>query len=119
MRTSEVHDDGVFRCAGCGAELFASEHKFESGTGWPSFDRAVTDGRVLERKDRLFGAASRRTEILCASCGGLLGHVFPDGPTGDGPAVLPSAPCRSSSSRRVPSAKPTEDPTVSAGTPEA
>jgi peptide-methionine (R)-S-oxide reductase len=77
-----VDGDGVFRCAGCGAALFNTGAKFESGTGWPSFDRAVADGTVMERKERSFGMA--RTEILCARCGGHLGHVFPDGPTDTG-----------------------------------
>jgi methionine-R-sulfoxide reductase len=78
----DVDGTGVFRCAGCGAELFDTEAKFESGTGWPSFDRARAAGTVLERKERSFGLA--RTEILCARCGGHLGHVFPDGPTDTG-----------------------------------
>ena len=77
-----VDGHGVFRCAGCGAELFDTEAKFESGTGWPSFDRALSAGTVVERSDRGFGVA--RTEILCARCGGHLGHVFPDGPTETG-----------------------------------
>ena len=77
-----VDGDGVFRCAGCGAELFDTRAKFESGTGWPSFDRARSAGTVIEHKDRSFGLA--RTEILCARCGGHLGHVFPDGPTETG-----------------------------------
>jgi methionine-R-sulfoxide reductase len=77
-----VDGAGVFRCAGCGAELFDTEAKFESGTGWPSFDRASAAGTVLERRERRFGIA--RTEILCARCGGHLGHVFPDGPTDTG-----------------------------------
>lgn len=77
-----VDGEGVFRCAGCGAELFDTQAKFESGTGWPSFDRARAAGTVIERRDRKFGMA--RTEILCARCGGHLGHVFPDGPTDTG-----------------------------------
>ena len=77
-----VDGEGVFRCAGCDAELFDTGAKFESGTGWPSFDRARSAGTVLERKERSFGMA--RTEILCARCGGHLGHVFPDGPTDTG-----------------------------------
>jgi peptide-methionine (R)-S-oxide reductase len=77
-----VDGEGVFRCAGCAAELFDTGAKFESGTGWPSFDRAVATGTVVERVDRAFGMA--RTEILCARCGGHLGHVFPDGPTDTG-----------------------------------
>ena len=77
-----VDGEGVFRCAGCGAALFDTDAKFESGTGWPSFDRACAAGTVIERRERSFGMA--RTEILCARCGGHLGHVFPDGPTDTG-----------------------------------
>jgi peptide-methionine (R)-S-oxide reductase len=77
-----VEGEGVFRCAGCNAELFATDSKFESGTGWPSFDRAASAGAVVEHRDRTFGML--RTEILCARCGGHLGHVFPDGPTETG-----------------------------------
>jgi peptide-methionine (R)-S-oxide reductase len=74
----DVHDPGLFRCAGCGAELFRSDDKFESGSGWPSFTRAMKDGVINEYEDRAFGM--RRTEITCARCDGHLGHVFPDGP---------------------------------------
>ena len=74
-----VDGHGVFRCAGCGAELFDTDAKFDSGTGWPSFDRARSAGTVVERADRGFGTT--RTEIHCARCGGHLGHVFRDGPT--------------------------------------
>ena len=77
-----VDGDGVFRCAGCGAELFDTDAKFESGTGWPSFDRAKSEGTIVERVDRTLWMT--RTEILCARCGGHLGHVFPDGPTDTG-----------------------------------
>src|ERR1039458_8305138 len=77
-----VDSDGVFHCAGCGAELFSTDNKFESGSGWPSFDRAVKDGIVEEHSDRSFGTV--RTEIVCARCGGHLGHVFDDGPTETG-----------------------------------
>ncbi len=69
--------NGVFTCAGCGKALFASDTKFESGTGWPSFTRPL-EGGVGTTEDRsLF---MTRTEVHCAGCGGLLGHVFPDGP---------------------------------------
>ena len=77
-----IDGEGVFRCAGCGAELFDTDAKFESGTGWPSFDRAKAEGRILEKSDRSLWMS--RTEILCARCGGHLGHVFPDGPTDTG-----------------------------------
>jgi peptide-methionine (R)-S-oxide reductase len=77
-----VDGEGVFHCAGCGAELFDSDAKFDSGTGWPSFDRATAEGRILENVDRSLWMT--RTEIVCARCGGHLGHVFPDGPTDTG-----------------------------------
>src|SRR5580704_6992031 len=77
-----VDGDGVFHCAGCGAELFDTGSKFESGSGWPSFDRARSEGTIIEKRDRTFGMT--RVEIVCARCGGHLGHVFPDGPTDTG-----------------------------------
>lgn len=74
----DIHDLGVFRCAGCGMALFRTDDKFDSGSGWPSFTRAVAEGVVNEHEDRSFGM--RRTEITCGRCGSHLGHVFPDGP---------------------------------------
>ncbi|HEY1828311.1 MAG TPA: peptide-methionine (R)-S-oxide reductase MsrB [Acidimicrobiales bacterium] len=76
-----VDGEGVFSCAGCGAELFDTDAKFDSGSGWPSFDKSKA-GTIIEHTDRSFGMA--RTEIICARCGGHLGHVFPDGPTDTG-----------------------------------
>ena len=76
-----VDANGLFTCGGCGQRLFSTAQKFDSGSGWPSFD-ACEPGTIVERVDRsLFG---RRTEILCAKCGGHLGHVFDDGPTPTG-----------------------------------
>ena len=75
-------DAGVYHCAGCGAPLFESGTKYESGTGWPSFWQPVAPGAVSERTDAGHGMA--RTEVLCASCDGHLGHVFPDGPPPSG-----------------------------------
>ncbi len=76
------HDDGVYRCAGCGAELFRSDEKFESGTGWPSFTAPAKDEAVATEEDRAF--LMRRTEVLCSACEGHLGHVFEDGPAPTG-----------------------------------
>jgi methionine-R-sulfoxide reductase len=69
---------GVYACVCCGLPLFASQSKFNSGTGWPSFFRAVADENVVTHEDRSYGMV--RTEILCARCDCHLGHVFPDGP---------------------------------------
>jgi peptide-methionine (R)-S-oxide reductase len=75
---NDCKDPGVYRCAACGAELFRSDDKFDSGTGWPSFTRPATDDNVEAAEDRSF--FMRRTEVLCSTCGGHLGHVFDDGP---------------------------------------
>lgn len=72
------HEKGVYRCAGCRQALFDSDHKFESGTGWPSFFQPAEGSAVLEEEDDSWGM--RRVEVMCSSCGGHLGHVFEDGP---------------------------------------
>jgi len=73
-----TEDDGIYVCAGCGNELFSSETKFHSGSGWPSFWDVINQGNVELRDDHSYGM--KRTEIICAHCGGHLGHVFDDGP---------------------------------------
>ena len=72
------HEQGIYRCAGCGLDLFRSEDKFESGTGWPSFTRPIAPENIETRADN--GFFMHRTEVLCLRCGGHLGHVFDDGP---------------------------------------
>jgi peptide-methionine (R)-S-oxide reductase len=74
----DCKEDGIYRCAGCGAELFDSQTKFDSGTGWPSFYKPAADESVEEAEDS--SLMMRRTEVVCSNCGAHLGHVFPDGP---------------------------------------
>ena len=81
-RYVSVKDDGTYHCAACGAELFSSQTKFESGSGWPSFYEPAAAENVELREDRSHGMV--RTEVLCRRCGGHLGHVFDDGPAPTG-----------------------------------
>ena len=74
----DTKEPGSYRCAGCGAELFRSDAKFDSGSGWPSFVEPASLDSVETESDRSYGMV--RTEVTCAACGGHLGHVFPDGP---------------------------------------
>lgn len=74
---NEVKEPGTFVCAACGNELYETEHKFDSGTGWPSFDRAI-ENSLAYSSDRKLGY--KRSELLCGDCGGHLGHIFDDGP---------------------------------------
>ena len=76
------HDAGEYRCAACGEPLFASDSKFDSGTGWPSFYQAINAKAVAEKRDTTHGM--ERVEALCHRCGSHLGHVFPDGPAPTG-----------------------------------
>ena len=73
---------GIYKCAGCGNELFSSEVKYDSGSGWPSFNTPISDDKIEMKKDKSFGMD--RTEVLCSKCSGHLGHVFNDGPAPTG-----------------------------------
>ena len=75
---AESKDKGVYRCAACGQELFSSDTKFESGSGWPSFYQPAAPDRVESHEDTSYGM--RRVEVVCSRCESHLGHVFPDGP---------------------------------------
>ncbi len=79
---ADNHDEGVYKCVCCGTELFASDTKFESGTGWPSFYAPITEENVSTEEDKYLWM--RRTEVLCNSCDAHLGHVFDDGPAPTG-----------------------------------
>lgn len=75
-------ENGIYTCNACGEELFSSSSKFDGHCGWPSFDKEIKEGKIVERVDTSHGM--KRTEILCGNCGSHLGHVFDDGPTETG-----------------------------------
>jgi peptide-methionine (R)-S-oxide reductase len=79
---NDTKTPGSYKCAGCGTELFSSDAKYESGSGWPSFYEALDPEKVKEVEDRAYGMV--RTEVRCATCDGHLGHLFPDGPNPTG-----------------------------------
>lgn len=81
-RAEQSKDQSIYKCAACGLELFRADSKFDSGCGWPSFDKMIQVGTVLEVEDRSYGMI--RTEVICARCKGHLGHLFDDGPTETG-----------------------------------
>jgi peptide-methionine (R)-S-oxide reductase len=89
-KSIEAGDDGNFHCKVCDNPLFSKDSKFESGTGWPSFDEALP-GAILEKTDFSYGML--RTEILCAKCNSHLGHVFEDGPTKTGKRYCTNSVC--------------------------
>ena len=78
----KFYEDGEYYCAGCGAKLFESDAKYNSGCGWPAFTRPSDGGALAEHRDTSYGMI--RTEVTCSNCDGHLGHVFPDGPRDQG-----------------------------------
>lgn len=82
---------GVYKCKACGNELFSSDTKFDSGTGWPSFDSVMSNDKIKTVQDEAYGM--NRVEVMCANCNAHLGHVFPDGPTKTGERYCINSVC--------------------------
>lgn len=106
-------DKGTYKCAGCGEALFSDDMKFESHCGWPSFDKEIAGGKIIQTEDNTHGM--KRTEITCAKCGGHLGHIFDDGPTETGKRYCVNSGSLSFEPQKVTNTKNTTETITLAG----